>query len=144
MNQPLFREARKVKRIKNTPAIRLTAALQREVAQHRKNGTFGPPLDPRDLPPGRKAIPFDCILKLKRDGTPKVRGILKGYRMTEGIDYNETFAPIPCLTVMRLLLAMTARYDWEAQQGHGHEHQEQRTHDGGGGGRLMRTSVSKR
>ena len=78
--------------------VKWWAALQREVAQHKKNGTFGPPLDPKDLPPGRKAIPFDCILKLKRDGTPKVRGIMKGYRMTEGIDYNETFAPIPCLT----------------------------------------------
>ena len=37
--------------------------------------------------------------------------------MTEGIDYNETFAPIPCLTVLRKLIALAARYNWEIKQG---------------------------
>jgi hypothetical protein len=93
------------------------AALAREYDQHTKNGTFSEPIDPKDLPPGRKAVPFDCVLKVKRDGTHKVRGIIKGYRMTQGLDYNETFAPVPCIGVLRVLLAKAAKFDWEAKQG---------------------------
>ena len=93
------------------------SALAREYEQHEKNGTFSEPIDPKDLPPGRKAVPFDCVLAIKRDGTRKVRGIIKGYRMTQGLDYNETFAPVPCIGVLRLLLAMAAKFDWEVKQG---------------------------
>jgi hypothetical protein len=74
-------------------------ALNREHTQHEKNGTFSAAIDPKDLPPGRKAVPFDCVLNIKRDGARKVRGIIKGYRMTQGLDYNETFAPVPCIGI---------------------------------------------
>jgi hypothetical protein len=94
-----------------------SSALAREYGQHEKNGTFSEAIDPKDLPPGRKAVPFDCVLDIKRDGTRKVRGIIKGYRMTQGLDYNETFAPVPCIGVLRLLLAMAAKFDWEVKQG---------------------------
>jgi hypothetical protein len=94
-----------------------SSALAREYGQHEKNGTFSEAIDPKDLPPGRKAVPFDCVLDIKRDGTRKVRGIMKGYRMVQGLDYNETFAPVPCIGVLRLLLAMAAKNDWEAKQG---------------------------
>jgi len=57
------------------------------------------------------------VLAIKRDGTRKVRGIIKGYRMTQGLDYNETFAPVPCIGVLRWMLAMAAKYDWEVKQG---------------------------
>jgi hypothetical protein len=101
-------------------AAQWRTALKREHDQHLKNNTFGPPIDPKDLPVGCKPIPFDCILKIKRDGTRKVRGIIKGFHMTQGQDYNETFAPVPCMTALRLLLANTAAYDWEAKQGDVH------------------------
>ena len=47
-------------------------------------------IDPKDLPPGVRPIPFDLIGKVKRDGTYKCRGIVnvKGYHMREGIDYR--------------------------------------------------------
>ena len=32
-------------------------SLNREASQHEKNGTFGPPIDPKDLPPNMKPIP---------------------------------------------------------------------------------------
>jgi histone deacetylase 1/2 len=92
-------------------------ALNREVSQHEKIGTLGPPIDPKDLPPGCKAIPLDVLPKLKRDGIKKMRAIIKGFRMTEGIDYNETFAPVPCMSTIRMELAITAKYDLEAKQG---------------------------
>ena len=40
-------------------------SLDIEAKQHAKNGTFSEPVDPSNMPPGRKAIPFDCILKIK-------------------------------------------------------------------------------
>jgi hypothetical protein len=95
-------------------------SLAREHDQHEKNGTFGPAIDPKDLPPGRKPIPFDCILSEKRNGLPKTRGIVKGFHMTQGLDYNETFAPVPCLGVLRLMLAISAKFDWEVKQGDVH------------------------
>ena len=95
-------------------------ALNREVSQHEKNGTFGPPVSAKDLPAGTKAIPFDCILKVKRDGTHKVRGIIKGYRMKEGVDFNETFAPVPCISVLRLLLILAVLLGWCIVQGDVH------------------------
>ena len=63
-------------------SARWQAALDREVTQHDNNGTFGPALDPKDLPPNCKPIPFEVILKDKRDGTAKARGIIKGFHMT--------------------------------------------------------------
>lgn len=93
------------------------AALEREVQQHVKNETLGPPIDPKDLPPGTKAIPFDCLTKLKRCGTKKVRAIIKGFYLKQGLHYNETFAPVPCLGALRFFLALAAKLDWEAKQG---------------------------
>ena len=92
-------------------------ALTSEWRQHEKNGTFGSPIDPKDLPPGVRPIPFDCVLKMKRDFTLKVRGIMKGFHMTEGVDYNETFAPVPCVSILRIFLAFAAKFDWEIKQG---------------------------
>ena len=98
-------------------ADRWLRALAREVQQHEKNCTFGPPIAAKDLPPGRKAIPVDVVLKIKRDGTFKVRCIIKGFHMIQGLDFNETFAPVPCMSVLRLFLALATHFDWEIKQG---------------------------
>ena len=103
--------------LKNPEAENWLNALQREFLQHQKNGTFGPPLDSSQLPPNTKPIPFDVIFKKKRDGRYKARGIIKGFWMKAGRDFNETFAPIPCLSTLRFLFAVTAKYDWEAKSG---------------------------
>ena len=60
---------------------------------------------------------LDLIGKVKRDGTYKCRGIVKGFHMREGIDFNETFASVPCLTSLRLFLAHAAQHDWDVWQG---------------------------
>ena len=95
-------------------------ALDSEVGQHLKNGTFGPPIDPKDLPPGVKPIPFGCVQAIKRDGRKKIRGIIKGFRMTQGLDYNETFAPVPCIAILRFFFAVSTKLDWEIKQGDVH------------------------
>jgi hypothetical protein len=84
------------------------AALQHELAQHRKFNTLGPPLPADSLPPGVKPIPLDVIAKRKRNGKAKARAIIKGYHMREGVDYNATFSPVPCLGALRLFFALAA------------------------------------
>ena len=37
--------------------------------------------------------------------------------MSQGIDFNETFAPVPCMSSIRAVLALAAKYDWEVKQG---------------------------
>jgi hypothetical protein len=96
---------------------RFRQALNREVTQHNKNRTFGPALSPDKLPPGVKPIPLSVLAKVKRCGLHKARAIIKGFHMQQGVDFNETFAPVPCLSVLRLLLAWAAKHDWEIKQG---------------------------
>ena len=94
------------------------AALHAEVRSHEENETFGPPL--QDIPPGFTPIALDTILKLKRDGRTKVRAVVRGYRMMQGRDYNETFAPTPNVVCFKLLLAYAAMQGWRAVQGDSH------------------------
>ena len=96
-------------------ALKWSQAIIKEHSSHVKNGTFGPPL--AKLPPGFRAVPFDCLGKIKRDGVYKARGIIKGFHMKEGRDYNDTFAPVPVITTIRLLFALAAKFDWEIKQG---------------------------
>ena len=39
--------------------------------------------------------------------------IAQGFLQVEGIDYNETFVPVTKFNLIRLLLALSAHYDWE-------------------------------
>ena len=92
-------------------------ALAKEWPSHHDLKTMSEPINPKDLPPGIRPIPFDLIGKVKRDGTYKCRGIVKGYHMREGIDYNETFATVPCPTTLRFFFNYSAYHDWDAWQG---------------------------
>jgi len=92
-----------------------TEALISEVKSHEKNQTLGPALS--QIPPGFTAIPLDIVTKLKRDGRHKMRAIIKGYLMTMGMHYNQTFAPVPQISTFRFFLALATQLDWEAWQG---------------------------
>nr|GEU83500.1 zinc finger, CCHC-type [Tanacetum cinerariifolium] len=66
-----------------------------------------------DLPPGCKPLGFKWIFKrkMKVDGTIdkfKARLVIQGFRQKEGIDYFDTYAPVSCITTIRLLLALEA------------------------------------
>ena len=40
----------------------------------------------------------------------------KGFTQREGIDYNETFSPVPCKDSFRIIMALVAHYDLKLHQ----------------------------
>jgi hypothetical protein len=74
-----------------------------------------------DLPPGRKAIGCRWVFKVKRNAAGdieryKARLVAKGYAQMEGIDFQETFAPVAKFNSIRILLALAAQQDFEVHQ----------------------------
>ena len=73
------------------------------------------------VPNGIKPVGCKWVYKRKRgiDGkveTIKARLVAKGYPKKEGIDYEETFSLIAMLKSIRILLYITAYYDYEIWQ----------------------------
>ncbi|GJR83606.1 zinc finger, CCHC-type containing protein [Tanacetum coccineum] len=84
-------------------------AIDDEIGSIMKNNTWVL----SDLPPGCKPLGCKWIFKkkMKVDGTIdkfKVRLVIQGFRQKEGINYFDTYAPIACITIIRLLLALAA------------------------------------
>jgi hypothetical protein len=70
-----------------------------------------------DLPSGHSAIPVKWVYKLKSKavGTPpkfKARLVACGDRQHEGLDYQETFAPVVKWSTMQLVVSMAAMHGW--------------------------------
>ena len=70
---------------------------------------------------GIKPVGCKWVYKRKRgiDGkveTFKVRLVAKGYAQKEGIDYDETFSPVAMLKSIRILLSITAHFNYEIWQ----------------------------
>ena len=73
------------------------------------------------LPKGRKLVRCKWVYRTKyaSDGSVerhKARLVAKGFSQVEGIDYNETFAPIEKLNSIRLVLALAASHKWDVHQ----------------------------
>ena len=73
------------------------------------------------LPKGRKLVRCKWVYRTKyaSDGSVarlKARLVAKGFSQVEGIEYNETFAPIAKMNSIRLVLSLAALHNWEFQQ----------------------------
>ncbi|KAJ9550150.1 hypothetical protein OSB04_014195 [Centaurea solstitialis] len=72
-------------------------------------------------PEGKSIIDTKWIFKNKKDEDNivvrnKARLVAKGYRQQEGIDYNETFAPVARIEAIRMFLAYAAHKDFTVYQ----------------------------
>ncbi|KAJ9552231.1 hypothetical protein OSB04_016276 [Centaurea solstitialis] len=73
------------------------------------------------LPESKSVIDTKWIFKNKKDANNiivrnKARLVAKGYRQQEGIDYDETFAPVARLEAIRMFLAYAADKDFTVFQ----------------------------
>jgi len=62
-----------------------------------------------------------CVftIKHKADGTIeryKAQLVAKGYTQSYGVDYQQTFALVVKLNIVRILLSLTANQDWSLLQ----------------------------
>lgn len=84
-----------------------------EMDSHARNHTW----DLVPLPPGEKALSAKWVLRKKVDHVGnikfKARVVARGNEQREGLDYDETFAPIVCWSTIRLIVAIAAALHWE-------------------------------
>lgn len=91
-------------------------AVADELKSHMDNGTW----TRATLPAGKKALNTKWIFKFKTnaDGSRryKARLVVRGFEQREGIDFEETFAPVAKFTTVRIMLALATHFDWEIEQ----------------------------
>ncbi len=101
-------------------------AMNREKQCHVKNGTFGEEWKGSGPPP--KSIPAGWVFKIKHRGAPieakdltakqfKARVVIRGQFMKEGLEYNDTFAPVAKPLTLRAVLAIATKYGCKLKSG---------------------------
>jgi hypothetical protein len=70
-----------------------------------------------DRPKGRKVVDSKWVFKIKHnaDGSIdryKARLVAKGFTQIQGLDFDETFSPVVRYDTLRLLLALSAHFQW--------------------------------
>jgi hypothetical protein len=86
------------------------AAMKAEMDAVEKNRTW----ELADIPRGDRAITLKWVFKLKRDEAGaiikhKARLVARGFMQREGIDFDDTFAPVARMESVRLLFALAAQ-----------------------------------
>lgn len=89
-------------------------AIEMEAVE--RNGTW----ELTELPQDRKAIDLKWIYKIKRDANGnivkhKARIVAKGYVQKQGVDLDEVYAPVTRIEIIRLLLALSAKENWQVR-----------------------------
>uniref|UniRef100_A0A2N9IMY5 Reverse transcriptase Ty1/copia-type domain-containing protein n=1 Tax=Fagus sylvatica TaxID=28930 RepID=A0A2N9IMY5_FAGSY len=74
-----------------------------------------------NLPPRKSLVGCKWVYKVKTKsaGTVeryKARLVAKGFTQDYGIDYEETFAPVACMTSVRTLIAVASIRGWQSSQ----------------------------
>ena len=83
--------------------------MAEEIAALERTGTW----DLVSLPPGVRPITCKWVYKVKTrsDGSlkrHKARLVARGFQQEHGHDYDETFAPVAHMTIVRTLLAVAS------------------------------------
>ena len=88
-------------------------AIKSELDSHIENETW----EAGELPPGRRQISSKWVYKTKVNANGSVRYnarlVVRSFEQREGLDYQETFAPVERFPTLRVLLALAAHNDWE-------------------------------
>ena len=69
-------------------------------------------------PEGKSVVSSKWIYKIKHaaDGSIekyKARFVARGFSQKDGIDYEETFAPVARYTLIRAIMALTSMMKWD-------------------------------
>lgn len=97
--------------------LRWRLAMQSEIQALENNKTW----TLCSLPPGKKALGCKWVYRIKHHSIStveryKARLVILGNHQIEGIDYNETFAPVVKMVTVRVVLAVAAAKNWELHQ----------------------------
>ncbi|CAM8932740.1 unnamed protein product [Rhodiola kirilowii] len=92
-------------------------AMNKEISALELNQTWAI----TDLPPGKTIVDCKWIYKIKfhADGIIeryKARLVARGFTQIEGLDFQETFAPVAKMTTVRCLLAVASARSWPVYQ----------------------------
>ena len=92
-------------------------AVMEEMEALKKNGTW----EVVDLPKEKRLVGCKWLFTIKynSDGSInryKARLVAKGFTQSQGIDYQETFAPVAKLNSINILLSLAANLDWKLHQ----------------------------
>jgi hypothetical protein len=103
--------------IHSQDASKWELAMQEEYDSLMANGTW----ELAPLPSNRKRVGCKWVFRTKRDANGdivryKARLVAKGFSQVEGVDFNETFAPVAKFSTIRCLLALGAAMDLEIHQ----------------------------
>ena len=71
-----------------------------------------------ECPDGVNVVGCKWVFKIKKNAAGeiekyKARLMAKGYSQIQGVDYDETYAPVARLASLRTVLAIAARNDWD-------------------------------
>lgn len=92
-------------------------AMQEEIDALEEQGTWVL----EELPPRKKALGSKWVYREKYDEHGnlkrlKARLVIFGNHQVEGLDYNETFAPVAKMSTVRTFLSIAAIKNWEVHQ----------------------------
>ena len=92
-------------------------AVMEEMLALEKNGTW----EIMDLPYGKHTIGSKWVFTIKYNSNGKVdrykvRLVAQGFTQTQGLDYEETFAPVVKLNSIHVLLSLAVNLDWRVHQ----------------------------
>ena len=74
-----------------------------------------------NVPKDKDVVNVKWIYKTKQDvdgnmQKHKARMVARGFTQQPGIDFNETFAPIACMDIVRIVFAIDAQNKWPVYQ----------------------------